>query len=150
LKGIKLRPRLTTLAGNTARDQTKQPRGGGTGGFENDEAAENSVRKKAEMGIGATKMNPSAAGGNSIFKTDVIVGAFFSACLAAAMARHKGQRCLPSKVSDTASETECERKFAASIVAQAAVCRAVQCNPVVKTSKTTTKIFPQRASTLAE
>jgi len=118
--------------------------------LENEAGAENSVRVKAEMGGGEIKVNLSATGGNSIFNPGTMASDFFSDFLAAAMARHKGQRCLPSKVLATASDTECVRKFAASILAQAAVCRAVQCKPVVKTSTTTTNIFPQRASTLAE
>jgi hypothetical protein len=129
--------------------QTEKFRGGGTGGLENNEATGDSVSLKTEMVFGEIKVKPSATGRNSIFKVVVRASDFFSDFLAAAMALHKGQRCFPSKVSETASETDCVRKFVASIVAQATVCRAVQCNPVVKTSKTTTKIFPQRADTLA-
>ena len=52
VKEIKLRPRLTTLAGKTAWNQAEKLRGGGTGGFGEDESAENSASEKAEMGSG--------------------------------------------------------------------------------------------------
>ena len=52
--------------------------------------------------------NFAATGGNSIFKVGETASDFFSDFLAAAMARHNGQRCFPSKVSDTASEMECD------------------------------------------
>ena len=114
----------------------------------NDAAAERSASEKAESGLGEIKMNLSATGGNSIFKLEETASDFFSDFLAAAMALHMQQGCLPSKVSDIASDTECVRRFEASMVAHATVCSAVQCSPVVKTSANTTSIFPQRTSTV--
>ena len=58
-------------------------------------------------------MNLSATGGNSILWLEETASDFFSDFLAAAMALHMQQGCLPSKVSDIASDTECVRRFEA-------------------------------------
>ena len=91
------------MAGKTELNQAKKLRGGGTGGLGEDEAAENSAREKAEMGSGEMSAKFSSMGGNSIFKVGETASDFFSDFLAAAMARHNGQRWCPSKVSETAS-----------------------------------------------
>jgi len=127
-----------------------QMRGGGTGGFGKDAAAERSASEKAESGLGEIKMNLSATGGNSILRLEETASDFFSDFLAAAMALHMQQGCRPSKVSDIASDMECVRRFEASMVAHATVCSAVQCSPVVKTSAKTMRHFPPRANIFAE
>lgn len=93
------------------------------------------------------RMNFSGAGGYSIFKAGATASVFCWDFLAAAMARQIGQGCSPSKVCETASETVCVQRLPASIVVHATVCSAAQCRPVVKTSATTTRNFPQRANT---
>ncbi len=139
-----------TLARKTVRGQTKQTRGGGSGGFWKIESAESSASEKARTGSGETRTNFSGAGGNSIFKAAETASDFLSDFLAAAMALQSGQRCLPSKVAETASETDCVRRLFASIVVHATVCSAAQCTPVIRTSATTTNNFPQRANTMAQ
>jgi len=92
----------------------------------------------------------SAAGGNSIFNTDETASDFFCDFLAAAMALHRQQGCLPSNVLLTASDNESLHRLRASIVVQATVCKAAQCAPVENTSAKTTNNLPQRAITVAE
>ncbi len=124
------------------------PRGGGTGGLEKYEAADRSAGGKAKVKFfGEIKMNFSGMGGNSNFKLRENFSDFPPDFLAVAMALHMQQGCLPSNVSDTASNIEWVCKFEASMVAQATVCSAVQCSPVARTSATTTQSFPQRTST---
>src|SRR5208283_2737773 len=112
----------------------RNPRGGGGGGFGKEESAENSASENAETGLGEISVNFSATGGNSIFKVAETASDFVSAFLAAAMALHSGQGCWPSKVSETASVTDCVQRFFASIVVHATVCSAAQCAPVARTS----------------
>ena len=91
--------------------------------------------------------NFAATGGNSFFTVDETDSDFFSDFFAAAMARQSGQRCFPSKVSDTASEMECDGRLLASIVVPAMVCSSAQCAPSVVTSAKTRQIFPMRTNT---
>ena len=140
-------PRLTTLAGKSAKDQTKESRGGGTGGWEKDESAENFTSSKVKNGFGAKRVNLSAPGGNSIFNVGETDSDCFSDFLPVAVALHSGQGCSPSKVWETASDTDCVRRLFASIVVQAMVCSAAQCSPVVRTRTMTTRNFFRRATT---
>lgn len=89
----------------------------------------------------------SATGGNSIFIVGETVSDFFSDFLPVAMALHSGQGCSPSKVWETASDTDCVRRLFASIVVHATVWSAAQCMPVVNTSAATTRYFLLRANT---
>ena len=129
-------------------NQTKNPRGGGSGGL-----GKKFLAKKWDCGCnancaGGNKIIFPATGGNSSFKFVATAADFFSEFFAAAMALHNGQRCRPSNVSDTASVSDCWlERLAASIVVHATVCSAAQCAPVVTTSAATTKNFPKRAST---
>jgi len=103
---------------------------------------------KIKIGFGAIRTNPSAAGGNSIFKTGAMASDFFSDLFPTAIALHSRQGCLPSKVWDTASVSDCWlARLDASIVVHATVCSAAQCHPVESTSARTTRHFPKRATT---
>ena len=131
-------------------NQTVAARGGGTGGLLAMRFAEQSAAEQAERGWGANSLNGSVTGGNSIFNVVATAADFFSEFFAAAMARHNGHRCRPSKVCATASVTEWDRRLPASMVVHATVCSAAQCAPVVRTSASTTAIFPTRANTGTE
>ncbi len=109
------------------------------GGLRKAERAETPCKDSAETGVGAIKANFSATGGYSIFNWDTTAVDFCSAFFPAAMARHNGQRCWPSKVWETASVNDCLQRLSANIVLHATVCSATQCDPVAKTRAATTK-----------
>ncbi len=89
----------------------------------------------------------SAVGGNSIFSVREVNSFFCCDFRLAAMALHKGQRCWPSNVWETAWEKDSLPRLAASIVVHATVCNAAQCRPVERTKAAITKILAGRKNT---
>lgn len=130
-------------------DQTKNGRGGCSNGFWEIWFAKQSLVGKSSNFDGTIKTTFFAAGGNSSFSVSEANSFFCCVFLVAAMALHKGQRCWPSNVSETAWEKDSLPRLAASIVVQATVCSAAQCSPVERTKAAMTIILPGRENTKA-
>lgn len=147
LKGTILGLHLLTQTKTTEWNQARSNRGGGSGGLRESDRGKKSICGSQANSVGGNKLIFDASSGNSSFSTGATASESFWAFLAAAIALHMQQGCSPSNVSETASVSECVRRLLASIVAQATVCNAAQCRPVVWTSRTTTINLPGRANT---
>jgi hypothetical protein len=138
---------ISTLPNNTRKRKIQTARGGGTGGSQERNGAEVSTSLTTSERPNASLGTRRGDRRKSILRFTDATADFFSDFLAAAMALHRQQGCLPSNVLETAWEKDPHRRLLASIVVHATVCSAAHCSPVTSTRAMTTVIFPQRRST---